>query len=140
MCPFSLECLLCSSPVGALGTQPLNVPQKFIFQWGEVTLGKCCNEIKLDSEVAAIFLEKRMVQEAEIQWKGCSNVRGWEESILDRGWWWSEMTCPRVIQAQPSCRKDEGKEMSLEKPAEGNYAGLDAGIVSSTLWDNSFNE
>lgn len=64
----------------AVGTQPLNVPQKFIFQWGEITVGKCCNEIKLDSEVAGIFLEKWMAQEAEIQWKGCSNVRGWEKN------------------------------------------------------------
>lgn len=41
---------------------------------------------------------------------------------------------------QPSWSKDEGKEMSLERPAEWNYAELDVGILSSALWDNSFNE
>lgn len=44
-------------------TQPLPVPEKFIFQWREVTVVKCRHKIKLDNEVMGIFLEKWMVRE-----------------------------------------------------------------------------
>ena len=47
----------------ASGAQPLPVPKEVTLPWGEVTVGKCHNDIELDNEVMGIHLEKRVVSE-----------------------------------------------------------------------------